>query len=331
MRKINSCLFAFVMFVALTAVLTPAQATSADPQRGYLLGPGDEITVKVLGEPQFDFIARIDDDGKIQVPFFDTSVVGKCRAEADLRNDVTKMLAKYLRSPQVSLRVTERRSIPPATISGEVRQPQQVVLMRKARLVEMVSLAGDPTENASGMIQVFRTQRPMCPTEADNDEWKAIAGTEMVPSRLYSLSSVRSGKEDSNPVIYPGDVIVVQKASPVYITGEVRSPQGVYIQANGLSLTQALAMVGGITREAKTKDIKIYRQKANSQQREVIAVNYDQIKAGAQEDKMLEPYDIIEVDKSKKNLGQTVMEMVVGAGKSVVSSATGGIGYRILY
>jgi protein involved in polysaccharide export with SLBB domain len=41
-----------------------------EEQRGYLVGPGDEITGRVLGESQFDFVATIDDDGKFQVPFF---------------------------------------------------------------------------------------------------------------------------------------------------------------------------------------------------------------------------------------------------------------------
>ena len=67
-------------------------------------------------------------------------------------------------------------------------------------------------------------------------------------------------------------------------------------------------MVGGVNREAKTKEIKIYRLKENSKDREVIAVNYDLIKKGEQKDVMLEPYDIVEVDKSKKSIGQIIFE-----------------------
>jgi len=51
-----------------------------------------------------------------------------------------------------------------------------------------------------------------------------------VPSRLYSLSNLRLGREEANPVIYPGDVIVVKKALPVYITGEVVAPQGILLK-----------------------------------------------------------------------------------------------------
>ena len=38
---------------------------------GYLIGPGDVITGRVLGESQFDFTATIGEDGKFQVPFFE--------------------------------------------------------------------------------------------------------------------------------------------------------------------------------------------------------------------------------------------------------------------
>jgi protein involved in polysaccharide export with SLBB domain len=76
---------------------------------------------------------------------------------------------------------------------------------------------------------------------------------------MYSLTNLRQGKDEANPIIYPGDVIVVQKAAPVYVTGEVIAPQGIFLKEGGTSLTEAIAKVNGARREAKTKDIKIYR------------------------------------------------------------------------
>lgn len=288
-----------------------------DIQRGYLLGPGDVITGKVLGEEQFDFVATIDEDGNIEVPFFDKPLMAQCRSERELRTEVTKLLAKYLRNPQISLRVTERKSRPPATIYGEVRQQQQVALMRKTRLLELLSFAGGVTEKAGGMIQVFRTQPPLCAEGSDVDKWVSTTddGTD-VPSRMYSLTSVKQGRDEANPEIFPGDIIVVQKASPVYIIGEVMALKEIPVTENGLSLTEAIAQAGGFSREAKTKDIKIRRLKANSKDREIIAVNYDLIKKGQQKDVMLEPEDIVEVDKSKKSVTQTILELVSGGARS---------------
>lgn len=299
----------------------PAPQTAAP----YLIGPGDEITVKVLGEPQFDFVARIDEDGKLEVPYVDKTAIAKCRTERDLRADVTKLFSKYLKNPQLSLRVTERRSVPPATIYGEVRQPQQVVLNRKARLIELISFSGGVTEDAGGLIQVFRTQTPMCSASEAADSWSAEGVG--VPFKLYSLSNVQQGKEEANPLIYPGDVIVVQKASPVYINGEVRAPGGLRIKEGGLSLTQAVAMVGGPS-QAKLKMVNIYRLKDNSQDRELIAVNYEMIKMGKQKDVMLQPYDIIEVDKPAKKPWEVVKDLFIGGAKTLIQST---LPTRVLY
>lgn len=328
--KVRIPLF-FAFFVGLFQVaFAQGVLVAADSQRGYLVGPGDVITGKILNEPQFDFVATIDEDGKFQVPFFDKAISAKCRTEKDLRADVALLLAKFLQTPQVSVSVTERKSRPPATIYGEVRTPQQVELRRKATLVELLAFSGGVTEDAGGMIQVFRTQPLMC-AEGEEDPLTASANGADVPSRLYSLSNVRQGREESNPVIYPGDIIVVQKAAPIYITGEVIQPIGIRLPEGGLSLTQALAMVGGVRREAKTKDIKIYRLKANSKDRETIAVNYDSIKKGQQKDVMLEPYDIVEVDKAKKSIGQIVFETLTGAARGVVGGFSNSLPQRILY
>jgi polysaccharide export outer membrane protein len=317
------------LFQNINAQELPVDLSKA---KGYLLGPGDEITGKVLGEPQFDFVATVNEDGKIEVPFFDKPVVAKCKTERELRIDVTALLGKYLRTPQLSLRVTDRKSRPPATIYGEVRTPQQVGLMRKATLVELIAFSGGVTEEAGGMIQVFRTQPPMCAEDKEDSDWKAETGDPTdVPSRMYSLASVKLGKEEANPVIYPGDVIVVQKAAPVYIVGEVVAPQGIYLKEDGLSLTEALAKIGGVRREARTKDITIRRLKVNSKDREIISANYDLIKKGQQKDIMLEPYDIVEVDKAKDSIASAILKIAIGAGRGVISSVSGGVGYRVLY
>ena len=325
-------LFLFVVSLVF-AGLAVAQEPVVDMQRalGYLLSPGDEITVKVLGETQFDFVSTVNPDGNIEVPFMEEPISAKCKTERQIRGDITTHLSKYLRTPQISLSI-KRNGRPPATISGEVVSPQQVVLMRKATLLELLSLAGGPKEEAGGSVQVFRTQPPVCAEDKEDSNWLATnTDPANVPSRVYKLSDLRLGRDDSNPMIYPGDVIVVEKASPVYVIGEVDRPQGVYIKEQGMTLGEAIAKIGGVRREAKTKDIKVYRLKPNSKDREIISANYDLIKKGQQKDILLEPYDIIEVDKAKDSISQTILKLAIGAAKSTLGSVTGGIGYRVLY
>lgn len=333
MIKMKFLLAVIVTFLLFGSV--PAQDIPVDMQKakGYQLYPGDVVTGKVLGEKEFDFVSTVNEDGNIEVPFFDRPVNAKCRTERELRSDVTQLLSRYLRSPQLSLQITDRKGRPPVIVYGEVRTPGQVLLMRKATLIELLAFSHGVTEEAGGTIQIFRSQAPLCTDGVEENIWKNESNDPTsVPSRTYSLASVRSGKEEANPIIYPGDVIVVQKASPIYITGEVMSPQGIYLKEGGMTLTEAIAKIGGPRPGAKTKDIKIYRLKSSgSKERETIAANYDLIKKGTEKDPMLEPYDIIEVDKAKDSLAKSIMNIVVGAGKTAVTNFSGGAAYRVLY
>jgi polysaccharide export outer membrane protein len=323
----------FVLCFLAGASLGQDVPVDTQPAKGYQLYPGDVVTGKVLGEDQFGFVATVNEDGNIEVPFFDKPIVAKCRTERELRTDITQLLSKYLRSPQLSLQITDRKGRPPVIVYGEVRTPGQVLLMRKTTLIELLAFSHGVTEEAGGTIQVFRSQAPLCTDGTDENIWKNETNDPTsVPSRTYSLASVKSGMEEANPIIYPGDVIVVQKASPVYITGEVTAPQGIYLKEGGMTLTEAIAKIGGVRREAKTKDIKIYRLKsAGSKERDIISANYDLIKSGKQKDVPLEPYDIIEVDKSKDSIAQAILKIAVGAGRQAVGSLSGGVGYRVLY
>ena len=311
--------FLFVLIVCLlSSAVGLAQAVPADKAiapRGYTVGPGDEITAKVLGEPQFDFVATIDENGKLEIPFVDTPVDAKCMSEGDLRTAVSKLLQKYLRDPKLSLRVTDRKSRPPVSITGEVRQQQQITLIRRAHLLELISFAGGETEKSGGVIQVYRTRPPVCAAEAELSAWKSEADAEGVlgvPSRTYSLNSLRQGKGEANPEIFPGDVIVVLKAAPVYIVGEVVKPGEFGIPEEGLPLTQALAMASGITRNAKAKSIKIYRRKDGAGQPDILTVDYNAIRKGELEDPVLSPYDIVEVGKSPKKFTDYLIEFATG-------------------
>jgi protein involved in polysaccharide export with SLBB domain len=330
MKRVIFLGFITSLVIILTFFAAAAQQIPVpDMEHAYLIGPGDEIAVKVMGEPQFDFNATIDDEGMIQVPFFENRLDAKCRTEKDLRVDVTKLMAKYLRNPLVSLRVTDRKSRPPTSVIGEVLQPQGVILVRQTRLRELLSFVGGAKEEAGGMVQVFRTKTQICPGPGDPAVSQPNPGD--APYRLYSLEAMNNGNDTANPYVYPGDVIIVQKALPVYITGEVRAPQGIRLSESGTSLTQAIAMVGGMNREAKTSGVKVYRLTADKNSRDILSADIKLIKDGKQKDLMLEPYDIVEVDKAKKSIAQTILEIAVGAGKGGITSLTNGIGYRVMY
>ena len=300
-------------------------------KRAYLVGPGDKIEGKVLGEEQFNFATTIDDDGYFEVPFVEEPILALCKSEKSLREEVKNHLAKYLRKPLVSVQVVERRKPSPVIVAGEVRKPGPVDLTRETRLLELIAFAQGETEDSGGIVTVLRSRPSVCADQDTIERWKAESdnGT-TTPTSIYTMSSVMKGIKEANPIIYSGDIIHIEKANPVYFTGEVNQKTGVYIKEGGLSLTQALATVGGVREKAKVKDIRIYRKVPNSQDRQVIVANLKDIQAKKASDVMLEPYDIIDVSKKKKSIGQVVLEVVTGAGRQAATSfATGGA--RILY
>jgi polysaccharide biosynthesis/export protein len=305
------------------------ETVNTESLKSYQIGPGDIITIKVLGEPDFNIeAARVDEDGKIQVPFSDTGVLAKCRTEKELRADLVQHMSKLLRNPQVTVYVKERHSRPPAVVSGEVKLPAPIVLTRPTRLLEIINFSNGLTKEASGMIEVFHTQPPICADPAEEAFWKnEMETSKEVPSKIYSYSSLRLGKEEANPIIYPGDLIVARKAPPVYVIGEVMALKEITITENGLSLVEAIAQAGGFNREAKKKEITIQRLKPGSRERESITVNYQLIKDDKQKDVMLQPEDIVVVDKTKKSIAQTILEMATGSARNITQV----LPQRILY
>lgn len=298
---------------------TFAQDIAAVPagQKGYLIGPGDVLTIKVWGEPEFNVeAATVDEDGKIQFAYSETGITAKCRTEKEVSTDVVKHISKLLRSPQVTVYVKERKSRPPVVVSGEVKLPAPIELRRTTRLLEVINFSNGLTKDASGMIEVFHTQPPLCATPEEVEFWKnEVANSQDIPSKIYSYSSVKLGKEESNPLVYPGDLIIARKAQPVYVIGEVMALREITIPENGLSLMEAIAQAGGFNREAKKKEITIQRLKPGSRERDLIKVNYELIKDG-QKDVMLQPEDIVIVDKTKKSIAQTILEYATGTARS---------------
>lgn len=301
-----SLLFAF--FVASVSAQKPVEPLAA---QGYLIGPGDVLSIKALGEPTFDVESlRVDEDGKISIPYVESPLTAKCKTERGLQADVITAWSKYLKSPQISVRVTKRESRLPVSVFGEVRDPARFELTRRVKLLELISYAGGENEKSGGVVQVFRSIGPLCSVANDPNQWTAVDGS--VPMRQFNLSEVRLGREDANPEIIAGDIIVVQKAAPVYVIGEVMKPGEFALPDGGLPLTQAIAMAAGVNREAKTKSVKVYRQKPGVTEPEVFAVNYDLIRKGEEKDIILQARDIVEVGKSPKSFMDYVVEFATG-------------------
>jgi polysaccharide export outer membrane protein len=297
-----------------------SQSPGVDGQgiRNYLLGPGDVIDVRVFGQPDLSATVEIDSDGNVSsLPFLETPIVARCRTEKALQKDIAEAYGKYVKNPQVSVRISERKSRQPATVFGAVRQPARVTMQRKVRLNELIASSGGFTERASGTIQILHTEPLMCPQPGEEADAAPIDGTRL-PLQIVKISDLRAGLPQANPVIRPGDILQVTEAEPIYVTGSVFSPQGIYLR-DQLTLSRALAMVGGVKSEAKTSEVKIYRQKPGSTEQETILVDYGAIKKNKIPDVFLQAFDVIEVPEAGMFSASRI-------GKTLVGAASGGLG-----
>src|SRR6185369_13055960 len=216
--------------------------------KSYPLGPGDVLDVRVFGQPELSSTVQVDSDGNLSsLPFLEKPIKAKCRIDKEVQKDIAAAYAKFINNPQVSVRISEKNSRQPATVFGAVRQPTRVEMKRKVRLNELMAVSGGFTERAAGTIQILHTEPLMCPEPGEEAEAAPIDSTQL-PFSVLRIADLRSGKRESNPVIRPGDYVLVTEAEPVYMTGAVVSPGGIYLR-DQLTLTRALGMVGGARKE----------------------------------------------------------------------------------
>jgi polysaccharide export outer membrane protein len=311
---------------------SPSNSSEDQGIRRYRVGPGDILDVRVFGQADLNSTVEIDEDGTISsLPFIEDPIPAKCRNEKEIQKSITEAYAKYLIKPRVSVRITERRSRPPAVVFGAVRNAASFKMMRRVRLHELLATAGGITVKASGTIQIVHTEPELCPEEDDvmqtvaaslTDKAAVIPAAQKSPAQsdigqiqIYQIASLKNGLGKDDPFIRPGDIVIVTEGEPIYVTGAVAAPHEL-INKDGMTLGQAIAMTGGPTRQAKTDEVLIYRKKEGKIGQETLKVNFDAIKKGKQPDVLLQPYDIVEVRSigtfAPRNLADFFLNTVKG-------------------
>jgi polysaccharide biosynthesis/export protein len=130
----------------------PAKVVSSTEASGslYIIGPGDTIQVFVWRNPELSVTVPVRPDGKISTPLVEDMVaVGKTPTQ--LARDVEKVLAEYVRSPQVNIIVSSALSVfSQVKVVGQVRQPQGIPHREGMRVLDALLMVGGLTDFASG-------------------------------------------------------------------------------------------------------------------------------------------------------------------------------------
>jgi polysaccharide export outer membrane protein len=211
-------------------------AIPRDKQSSLQLGVGDLVEMTVYDVPDLTSKARISSTGDLYCALIGpTHVAGLTTEEA--AQLIQKRLSAYLKDPYVSLFVTEYAS-QGASLLGEVAKPGVYPVLGEQHLFDLISAAGGLSEKAGQSLTL--THR--------SDPDKQIN---------LPLSRNLSDHPESNVRVFPGDTVVVKKADIVYVVGDVSHPSGLLMNANGITVLEAVALAGGTTRTAKLNGAKI--------------------------------------------------------------------------
>jgi polysaccharide export outer membrane protein len=172
---------------------TPASsAVSPD----YVIGPGDTLQIFVWRNPELTTTVPVRPDGKISTPLVeDMPAVGKTPTQ--LARDVEKVLAVYVKQPQVNVIVTQPASaFSQIKVIGQVLRPAPVPYREGMTVMDAVLAVGGMTNFAAGnRAKLVRN----------------INGkTTELPVKLDAL--LNHGDMSQNLPVRPGDVLVVPES-----------------------------------------------------------------------------------------------------------------------
>jgi polysaccharide biosynthesis/export protein len=285
-----------VIFVCLMSLSLAALAQSGESLR---IGPGDQIHVTVVDSPELDQHPRVTDAG--EVPLIGVGAVkiaGLTPAEAATAVHDKLIAAHYLNHPEVTVTV-EQYATQTVSVLGQVRASGAYPIGTARPVVDVLALAGGLNEVADRNIVIERRGDPEHPLH-------------------YNLANDGVVALQTSVLVYPGDTVMVPKAGIVYVLGDVNRPGGFVMDNNSTELTllQALARAGGVSRTAKQGHAKLLRKDATGYHETQLSLG--EIQKGKQQDIALAPGDVLYVPFSyAKNIAVSGSSGII----SSVSSA----------
>ncbi len=161
----------------------------------YQIGVGDQLNVMVWRNPELSITVPVRPDGKISVPLVgDIFAAGK--SAPDLSKEITVTLEKYIRSPQVTVIVTNPNStefINRVRITGAVNAPKSMAFRKGMTVLDLVLLAGGLSEFSNG----------------NNAKLYRLTTDGIQIHDLYLNDILEKGDVRSNYTLMPSDIVTV--------------------------------------------------------------------------------------------------------------------------
>jgi polysaccharide export outer membrane protein len=294
----------------------------------YRLGPGDRIQMSVFKVPGYEGVADVIADGTASFPRIGSVPVAGLTLD-QARERIRQAYGRYLRRPIVSLSLVYARPMR-ITVTGEVQRPGLYSLDRSG------SYQLESTGNTTGDASPTSIQSSGWPTLVEaiqkaggitaRGDLRAVVLKRRVglgPQREFRVNfweALRDGKQIENPILFDGDVVMVEAADEfsqedlikigsstfapdtigVNVVGEVMRPGVVRVRANS-QLSNALFAAGGVAKErASTSNIQLFRLEPNGtiMQKQVRFSPSDPL--GSANNPALQEGDVVVVNRSRR-------------------------------
>jgi polysaccharide export outer membrane protein len=173
-----------------------SQAKSTASQQ-YRIGPGDQLQVFVFNQPELTTSVPVRPDGRISTPLVeDMQASGKTPNE--LGRDMEKVLGEFVRSPKVSIIVTNFVGTfgDQIRVVGEAAHPQALPYRNGMTLLDVMIAVGGLGQYAAG-------NRAHLIRRVDGKS---------VDMRVRVDDLINKGDLSANVVIQPGDVLSIPQS-----------------------------------------------------------------------------------------------------------------------
>src|SRR3569833_1419925 len=220
----------------------------------FVIGPGDELRIRIWGQLNFQANVRVDRSGEIYLPQVGPVHVASVPfSEIDmlLRDAVGRVYHNF----DLTVDLGQIRSIQ-VYLAGEARTPGLYTVSSLSSLVDALFAAGGPS--TSGSLRRIELRRN---------------GARVAEFDLYGL--LVHGDKSKDVKLLPGDVIYIPPVGgQVAITGSVHVP-AIYELLPGEALSELVSDAGGVSAVASQARISIERIEEHHN-RHAMEVAFDQ-------------------------------------------------------
>jgi polysaccharide export outer membrane protein len=294
------------------AAAPPTTEMTYAPPPDYRFAPGDVLSLRIWdGEKIDEKQLTVQSDGTAFLPILGLGSVelgGRTAPEA--KQEIEARLGRIYKEIYTELLVL-RYAGHRVHLMGEVRTtartdsgPGEWPLGGPTRLVSFLSEHGGPSQEADLMrVQVVRRSG------------------EKIETNLFK--AVFQQSEPDNPPLEDGDFVFVPSLAmgtrKVYVLGDVGQP-GVVTIYDRLTLVEALARCGGVSRRGNTREVAVMRRHADGQPDMQVVDIKDMMKTGRlAADVDLGPGDVVFVPRGALGTLQDVFSIISPALNTIES------------